>query len=54
MTLGSEKYLRAAKNAFTFLAAQSYATGGWGPDENAPRARERRCLRQPYEYAQEF
>jgi uncharacterized protein len=33
MTLGSEKHLRAATNAFDFLAAQSFATGGWGPNE---------------------
>jgi len=33
ITLGSEKHLRAAKNGFDFLAAQSFATGGWGPDE---------------------
>ena len=33
LTLGSEKYLRAAKNGFDMLAAQSFATGGWGPDE---------------------
>jgi DUF1680 family protein len=33
LTLGSEKHLRAATNAFAFLSAQSYATGGWGPDE---------------------
>jgi len=33
MTLGNEKYLRAAKNGFDILLAQSYATGGWGPDE---------------------
>lgn len=32
--LGSEKHLRAAKNAFEMLVtAQSFATGGWGPDE---------------------
>jgi uncharacterized protein len=32
--LGSEKHLRAAKNAFTLLrTTQSFATGGWGPDE---------------------
>lgn len=30
---GSEKHLRAARNAFEMLKAQSYATGGWGPDE---------------------
>jgi len=33
MTLGDEKYLRAAKNGFDMVLAQSYATGGWGPDE---------------------
>ena len=30
---GSEKHLRAARNFFAMLQAQSYATGGWGPDE---------------------
>ena len=33
LTLGSAKHLRAAGNAFEMLRAQSYATGGWGPDE---------------------
>lgn len=33
LTLGSEKHLRAAKNGFDLLSAQSFATGGWGPDE---------------------
>jgi uncharacterized protein len=33
VTLGSEKHLHAAKNAFAMLTAQSYASGGWGPDE---------------------
>jgi DUF1680 family protein len=34
-TLGDEKYLRAARNGFDFLhTTQSFATGGWGPDEN--------------------
>jgi len=32
--LGSEKYLRAAQNGFDFVCnTQSFATGGWGPDE---------------------
>jgi uncharacterized protein len=31
--LGSEKHLRAAKNGFDFVRAQSFATGGWGPNE---------------------
>lgn len=33
LTLGSEMYFRAAKNAFDMVLAQSFATGGWGPDE---------------------
>ena len=33
LTLGNEKYLRAAKNAFAMLTEQSFASGGWGPDE---------------------
>jgi hypothetical protein len=39
-TLGSEKHLRAAANAFAMLSAQSYPTGGWGPDEKltAPKS----------------
>jgi DUF1680 family protein len=32
--LGDEKYLRAARNGFDFVRAQSFATGGWGPDED--------------------
>jgi DUF1680 family protein len=33
MTLGSEKHFRAASAGFDFLEAQSFATGGWGPNE---------------------
>ena len=33
MVAGSDKHLRAARNAFAMLLTQSYATGGWGPDE---------------------
>jgi uncharacterized protein len=33
ITLGSEKHLRAASNGFAMLTAQSFATGGWGPNE---------------------
>jgi DUF1680 family protein len=34
LVLGSEKHLHAAKNGFEFLTTtQSFATGGWGPDE---------------------
>jgi len=33
LTLGSEKHLRAAQNAFGMLSKQSFANGGWGPDE---------------------
>ncbi|HKF03704.1 MAG TPA: beta-L-arabinofuranosidase domain-containing protein [Candidatus Sulfotelmatobacter sp.] len=35
ITLGSEKHLRAAKNGFEMLqTTQSFATGGWGPNES--------------------
>jgi DUF1680 family protein len=35
MVGGSEKHLRAAKNGYQMImTTQSYATGGWGPDEN--------------------
>jgi DUF1680 family protein len=34
LVLGSEMHLRAAQNGFDFLRdTQSFATGGWGPDE---------------------
>ncbi len=33
LVLGSEKHLRAARNGFNFVLAQSFATGGWGPNE---------------------
>jgi DUF1680 family protein len=34
LVLGSQKHLHAAQNGFEFLrATQSFATGGWGPDE---------------------
>lgn len=35
LVLGSDKHLRAAKNGFKFVqTTQSFATGGWGPDED--------------------
>ena len=33
LTDGSEKHLRAARNGFQFVLDQSFATGGWGPNE---------------------
>ncbi len=33
LAAGSEKHLRAAQNGFAMLQEQSFATGGWGPDE---------------------
>ena len=30
---GSQKHLRAARNGFAMVQAQSFATGGWGPNE---------------------
>jgi DUF1680 family protein len=34
LVLGDEKYLRAAANGLRMVQEQSYATGGWGPDES--------------------
>jgi DUF1680 family protein len=34
LVLGDEKYLRAAQNGLRMIEEQSYATGGWGPDEH--------------------
>lgn len=33
LTMGSRKHLQAALNAFEMIDAQSFATGGWGPNE---------------------
>jgi uncharacterized protein len=33
LVLGQEKYLRAARHGLRMVEEQSYATGGWGPDE---------------------
>ncbi|MGA7339395.1 MAG: beta-L-arabinofuranosidase domain-containing protein [Terracidiphilus sp.] len=33
LVAGSQKHLHAARNGFAMLEQQSYATGGWGPDE---------------------
>lgn len=33
LVLGDEKYLRAASNGLRMVQEQSYATGGWGPNE---------------------
>lgn len=33
LVLGDEKYLRAAVNGLRMVQEQSYATGGWGPNE---------------------
>lgn len=34
LSAGSRKHMHAAVNAFDMLLAQSFATGGWGPDES--------------------
>ena len=34
LVLGDEKYLRAAANGFGFIQEQSFASGGWGPNES--------------------
>jgi DUF1680 family protein len=33
LTDGSQRHLAAARNGFAFVRAQSYVTGGWGPNE---------------------
>lgn len=34
ISTGGQKHLRAASNAFNMISGQSFATGGWGPDES--------------------
>jgi DUF1680 family protein len=34
LTLGDRRYIDAARRGFDFVDAQSFATGGWGPDEH--------------------
>ena len=34
LSLGKRAYLDAARHGFAFVDAQSFATGGWGPDEH--------------------
>ncbi len=34
LSLGNPKYLRAAQNGMAMVEEQSFATGGWGPDEH--------------------
>jgi hypothetical protein len=34
LSLGNPMYLAAAQQGFTMIDAQSFATGGWGPDEH--------------------
>lgn len=41
---GNTKYLDAARNGFDFILAQSYATGGWGPNEELLAADDRTTL----------
>ena len=45
LTDGSEMHLRAARNGFRFVLEQSYATGGWGPQEGFTQARNRRACK---------
>ena len=41
---GDGKYLAAARNGFDFVMAQSYATGGWGPNEELVAADDKDTL----------
>ena len=47
---GSAMHLRAAKNGFEFIrTTQSFATGGWGPDESFRKPGQRRPGREPFQ-----
>ena len=54
LTLGDGKYLRAARNAFDMLSNQSYATGGWGPDETLRAPGSPDVLGKSCQHAREF
>ncbi len=54
LAIGSEKHLLAVKNAYAMLLAQSYATGGWGPDEQLRAPGQRRAFRKPDQNASEL
>lgn len=41
---GEQKYFLAAKNGFDFITRQSYATGGWGPNEELLAAEDTETL----------
>lgn len=44
LATGTEKYLKAALNGFAFIEDQSYATGGWGPNEELVAADDTETL----------
>jgi DUF1680 family protein len=44
LVTGEDKYLAAARNGFEFVQAQSYATGGWGPNEELVAADDTETL----------
>ncbi|HKE93217.1 MAG TPA: beta-L-arabinofuranosidase domain-containing protein, partial [Povalibacter sp.] len=44
LATGDRKYLRAAVNGFGFIERQSYATGGWGPNEELVAADDSETL----------
>ena len=44
LATGDAKYLAAARNGFAFVQAQSYATGGWGPNEELVAADDHETL----------
>ena len=56
ITLGSEKHLRAAaKNGFEMLLkTQSFATGGWGPNEAFVEPGTGPAGRQPRAYSRQL
>jgi DUF1680 family protein len=44
LATGDDNYLAAARNGFAFVDAQSFATGGWGPNEELLAADDHETL----------
>ena len=54
LAIGSEKHLLAVKNAYAMLLAQSYATGGWGPDEELRAPNSDALFERPHQNTPEL
>ena len=54
LNLNEERYLRAARNGFRMIEEQSFATGGWGPNETFREAGQQHAGREPDQDAREL